>query len=114
MDAQPPAFTPPQPAPPASENWRLYLELSSLLFFVFPFGNIFGPLVLWLMKKDSSPFVDREGRKVINFNLSWTIWTFVTCGAGFFVWLVIAIIGIIKAANNEDFKHPLTISFMNS
>jgi uncharacterized Tic20 family protein len=107
METTPPTL----PAP--TTNWRLFLELLSFAFFVFPVaGNIFGPLILWLVKKDTDPVANEEGKRVLNFNLSWTLWSFVTCGFGFLVWFVIAIIATIKAANNEPFKHPLTIGFL--
>lgn len=100
------------PSSPSATNWRLYLELFSLTAFVFPLGHIFGPMVLWLFQKDSIPEVDQEGKKVINFNLSWTLWSLLTCGVGFFAWFVIALIAVIKAANKEPFKHPWTLSFL--
>lgn len=115
MDPQsspPPSEIPSLPlSPPA--NWRLYMELSSFSFLILPgIGHIVGPLVLWLIKKDTIPQVNEEGKKVINFNLSWTLWGIVSCGLGFFVWFVIAIISTLKAANNERFDHPWTIAFL--
>ncbi len=121
MDPLPPSSTPspyvppnapPPPRPPTADNWRLYLELLAFTGFVFPFGQILGPLVLWLVKKDTIPAVAIEGRKVINFNISWVIWSIVTCGIGFLAWIVIAIVATLKAANNEPFEHPLTINFL--
>lgn len=97
---------------PSSTNWRLYMELLSFAAFIFPFGNILGPLILWLVNKDKVADVDHEGKRVLNFNISWTIWGLITCGLGFLVWLVIAIIATIKAANRETFQHPLTIRFL--
>jgi uncharacterized protein len=110
--------TPPAPVPPLltpgrpAENWRLYLELLAFSGFIIPFGQILGPLVLWLIKKDTLPEVDIEGRRVLNFNISWMIWIVISCGFGLIVWLVIAIIASIKAANREPFRHPLTIEFL--
>jgi uncharacterized Tic20 family protein len=100
------------PAPPTPNNWRLYLELLSFTGLLFPFGNILGPLVLWLIKKDNDATVDAEGKKVLNFNLSWTVWSIVTCGLGALVWFIIAIIATLKAANRQEFKHPLVIRFL--
>ncbi len=100
-----------QQQPPAT-NWRLYFELLQFTAFVFPLGQIAGPLVLWLIKKDSDPAADAAGKQVLNFNLSWVLWTIATCGFGILAWLVIAIIATIKAANNEPFKHPWTIGFL--
>jgi uncharacterized Tic20 family protein len=108
----PPIAPPPSPPPVPANNWRLYTELSSLAMFVFPLGNIVGPLVLWLIKKDTLPEADEAGKKVLNFNLSWTIWIIVSCGLGIIPWIIIDIIAILKAANNERFEHPLTIQFL--
>lgn len=100
------------PVAPKSSDLRLYFELLSLTAFVFPLGQILGPLVLWLVKKDTDPLADAEGKKVINFNISWTIWGIVSCGLGFIAWIVIDIIAILKAANKEPFNHPWTIQFL--
>lgn len=111
MDSSPPPPT--IPLPPAATNWRLYLELSSFSFLILPgIGHIVGPLVLWLVKKDTIPQVNVEGKKVLNFNLSWTLWGIASCGLGFLAWIVIAIISTLKAANNEPFQHPWTIAFL--
>ena len=108
----PPSSMPNVPPPSAPTNWRLYFELLSFAAFVFPFGQIVGPVVLWLVKKDSNALADAEGKRVINFNISWLLWTIASCGLGIFAWLVIAIIATLKAANNEPFKHPWTIAFL--
>ena len=100
------------PLPPDATNWRLYLELLAFTVFEFPFGNVVGPLVLWLVKKETIPRVNEEGKKVINFNLSWSLWIIASCGFGLLPWIVIAIIATLKAANNEPFRHPWTIAFL--
>ena len=110
MEPSPPP--PGIPLPPAAINWRLYLELLSFTAFIFPVGQVVGPLVLWLIKKDTIPQVNEEGKKVINFNLSWLLWGIVSCGFGFIAWFIIAIISTLKAANNEPFQHPWTIAFL--
>jgi len=92
------------PPPAPATSWRLYYELLSFTAFVFPLGQVLGPLILWLIKKDNDPTADAEGKKVINFNLSWLIWGIATCGFGFLAWIVIAIIATLKAANNEPFN----------
>jgi hypothetical protein len=116
MDTEPnpynPPDNPPSPSPAAPTSWRLYLELLALTGFVFPFGQILGPMVLWLIKKDTVPEVDAEGKRVMNFNISWTIWGILSCGIMFFVWMIILLISILKSANREPFRHPLTIDFL--
>jgi uncharacterized Tic20 family protein len=105
--------TPPTLTPPA-QNWRLYLELCALAVMIFPvFGNILGPLILWLAKKDTEPAVKAYGPDALNFHISWTIWGTVTCGIGFLVYLVFYIVRLIKFANGEDYQAPLTLKLIN-
>ncbi len=105
---------PPTPTPPApSQNWRLYLELAALAVIIpIPGANILGPLVLWLAKKDTEPAVKTYGPDTLNFHISWSIWTLVTCGIGGLVYLVFWIIRLVKFANNEECKSPLVLSII--
>ena len=42
-------------------------------------SSVLGPLVIWLIKKDTMPFVDSQGKEALNFNLSMFIYA---CAAG--------------------------------
>lgn len=94
--------------------WRLFIELFSLFGFVVPFGNVLGPLVLWLLLRDLVPEVDREGKKIINFNLSWAILSFLPfVGRAFdVVWIGITLFAIVKAGMRRPFQHPLAIPLL--
>jgi len=89
-----------------------------------PFGNILGPLVIWLVKKDQDAFVDDNGKEVLNFQISVTIYGIV-CGLLIFAFigilllpiLIIAvviytIIGALKANEGVLYRYPLTIRFL--
>ena len=88
------------------------------------FGNIFGPLIVWLMKRSESPAVDAHGKEALNFQISMTIWTLL-CWAtsvvliGFVLGplamatnIVLTIIASVKASNGEFYRYPLTIRFI--
>jgi uncharacterized protein len=82
---------------------------------------IVGPLVIWLMKKDQSAFLDAQGRELLNFQVSYLIYWFVAfllCFVlvGFLLVFVLAIasivltiIGIVKSADGVIYRFPLTI-----
>jgi uncharacterized Tic20 family protein len=38
-----------------------------------PFGNILGPLVIWLIKKEEHPFIDKCGKESLNFQITATL-----------------------------------------
>ena len=84
--------TPPPPAvggPSAEERqWAMFAHLSALVGLVFPLGSIIGPLVIWLIKKDTMPFVNDQGKEALNFNITVAIaamvcWTLVFILIGF-------------------------------
>ena len=93
-----------------------------------------GPLVVWLAKRESHPFVDAQGKEALNFNLSALlyivvlfvfgfIFTVFTLGFGLFLfvpaliaamaaWVVLVIVAAVKASKGELFRYPLTIRFV--
>ncbi|MCG8392900.1 MAG: DUF4870 domain-containing protein [Pseudomonadales bacterium] len=106
---------------PEERSLGLACHLLALVGLILPFGNILGPLVMWLVKKDESAFVDDQGKEALNFNITIAIagfvaflLTFVVIGAillpiiGIF-WLVMTIIAAVKANGGEAYRYPLTI-----
>lgn len=49
------------------------LNLSSLGFLLFPLLGILIPLIMWISKKDKLKDIDKVGKEVLNFQISWTI-----------------------------------------
>ena len=49
------------------KTMAMFCHLAAFAGVVIPFGNIIGPLVVWLIKKDSSPYIDYHGREALNF-----------------------------------------------
>lgn len=49
-------------------------HLTALSGFIVPFGNVLGPVVIWMMGKSDSQFVDEHGKASLNFQLSLTLY----------------------------------------
>jgi uncharacterized Tic20 family protein len=109
----------------SERTWAIFCHLSSLVAFVgVPFGNILGPLVIWLIKKNDMSLVDEEGKAALNFQLSMTIYTlvvlvlcFVAVGLLLIVPIILAnvllvIIASVKTSNGEKFHYPCAIQFI--
>ena len=104
-----------------AKTWAMICHLSALAGYIFPFGNIIGPLVAWQLKKDSSEFVDYNGKESLNFQITVTIAMFVSMPLilvviGIFLLIAIPIIALvlviiagIKAGNGEVYRYPMTI-----
>jgi len=103
-------------------NWGILCHLSALVLFIgIPFGNIIGPLVVWLIKKNELPLVDQEGKESLNFQISMTIYAsaaaiLILLLIGFplliglmITDLILTIIAAVKVSNGESYRYPLTI-----
>ena len=54
-------------------GYLIFLNLSALSFLFFPLLGILVPFIMWTSKKDKIKNVDRIGRDLINFEITWTI-----------------------------------------
>ncbi len=70
---------------PEERSLGLACHLLALAGLVVPFGNILGPLIMWLVKKDESAFVDDQGKEALNFNITISI-------AGFIAFLLMFVV----------------------
>lgn len=117
------------------QTYALIMHLSAFAAFLLPsLGNIIGALVAWLVFKDKSEMLDQQGKEVLNYQISVSIYLWiagiiagifsvVTLGLG--VILVVPLLGImwivsliptflgVKEANNGNFyRYPYTIRFL--
>jgi uncharacterized Tic20 family protein len=104
------------------QNWAMICHLAALSGFIIPFGNILGPLIVWLMKKETMPLVDKHGKEALNFQITVTI-AMVICILLMFVLigfllifvvglgaLVLTILAAVKVSNGQlDYQYPFAI-----
>lgn len=113
---------PPPPDPKAEANmWGMLAHLSALAGFIIPFCNIIGPLVVWLVKKDTIPFVNEEGKESLNFQITMTIGFIVASilmavFIGFILLpalaltdIIFIIIASIAANKGEHYRYPFAL-----
>ncbi|WP_200948992.1 DUF4870 domain-containing protein [Frateuria sp. Soil773] len=107
-------------------QWALFAHLAALLGGLVTgsflgLGCFLGPLIIWLVKKDTMPFVNDQAKEALNFNITVAIGALV-CGVLMFVligfvllpllgiyWLVFIIIASIKANEGERYRYPFTL-----
>jgi len=108
----------------SERNWAMLCHLSAFAGFFFPFGGIIGPLICWLSRKDDSIWVDQNGKRSMNFQMSILLYMilviplcFIIIGIPILIFLgilkvVCIIIASIKASKGEEFRYPLSIPFI--
>jgi uncharacterized Tic20 family protein len=107
------------------KTWGMLAHLSSLAGFIIPFGNVLGPLVVWLIKKDTMPFAADQGKEALNFNITVAIAAIISCILIFVVigflllavvavgWLVLTILACIEANKGVAYRYPFTLRLIN-
>ena len=93
--------------------------LAMLIYVTSFFTTIIGPILIWLIKRDDSLFIDYHGKEYLNFIISYAVYGFI---AGLTVFIAIGIvlaplvailvfiftiIAAIKAFQGEMYKIPL-------
>ena len=53
------------------------IHISAFAGYLFPFGSIITPLILWQTLKDRDQFLDEHGKEAVNFNLSYGLYLFI-------------------------------------
>ncbi len=113
-------------APTKDERkWAMLCHLSALSAYIgIPFGSILGPLVVWLLRRDTSAFVDQHGREAINFHISMALYVIVASilcviliGVPILFALIIfsfisIVIATVRASDGRSYRYPMTIQFM--
>lgn len=103
----------------------MFLHLSQLLFIVSGLGGIIAPIIIWQVNKDKIQDMDRQGKEVVNFQISLFLYYIVAAI------LIIALVGLVllpllgllniifpilyglRAKDGvRDIRYPLTIRFI--
>jgi uncharacterized protein len=125
-------FESPPPLPPEAgaltadeKQWAMIGHLSALAGFVVPFGNLIAPLVVWMMKKEESKFIEEHARESLNFQISASIYLIglsltICIGIGLVLVplavlaeVVLIIMASMKASSGQSYRYPITIRFLN-
>ena len=103
--------------------WAMFCHLAGLLHFI-PFCQIVGPLIIWIVKKEESSFIDDQGKQALNFQISMLIYMllcipFIFIVIGIFalialgiINLILVIIAAVNANNGVRYRYPLALQLI--
>lgn len=119
----------------SERGWASIVHLAAFIGLAFPFGNVLGPLVIWLLKRDESALLDHHGREAVNFQISLVVFLLalsvlgvvsialevlaafvalmVATAAAVIAALVVVIIAAVRANRGERFRYPLSIRWIS-
>jgi len=76
-------------------TWAMVGHLAALAGFVIPFGNILGPLIVWLVKREESPFVAYHAKQSMWLQIFAAIALTVLALVGFCTFGITAILAVL-------------------
>ena len=100
-------------------------HLSGLIAMLLGGLSFLGPLIVWLVKKDQSPFVADQAKEALNFQIAATIAIYVSalsvliCVGLILVPVVVigaiiySIIGAMEANKGVAYRYPYTFRFIS-
>ncbi len=113
-------------------NWAMFCHLAVFAgYLTGGLGWLLGPLIVWLIKRNDSLFINEHGKEAVNFQISMHLYALlagvvalVTCGVGLLIaipmWVALAIVdiicpilGAIQASNGMYYRYPLSIRFIS-
>lgn len=114
-----------QPLFGLQENaYLMLMHLSQFAGWILPGLGFVLPIAMWLTNKDENENVDKHGKNILNFTLSYFIYTaiagiLVIIAVGLLLLVVLGvvvtiaiIVAAVKAYNREYWDYPLTIRFL--
>ena len=111
--------------PIPERQWGMFAHLSAFSACLgLPFGNIIGPLIMFLIKKDEYPFGGNQAKEALNFNISFTLYVIISILLCFVIigfillpilgifWLVVTIIASVESNKGVFYRYPLCFRFV--
>lgn len=110
-----------------ARQWAMFCHLAGLAWMTWMLpviGGVVAVLVLWQIKKDDHPFIDENGKRAINFQISMLIYF---CAAAplclvivgcvltpviIILNVIFTIIAAVRAGDGKYYKYPLSIEFI--
>ena len=102
-------------------TFAMATHLAAFAGHLFPFAHIIGPLVVWMMKRDTSSFVNEQGKESVNAQITVTIYAvicipfcfvligFVMLGVLYVAAIILVILAAMAAYEGRPYRYPMIL-----
>ncbi len=103
-------------------KYATWMHLAGLSTYIgIPFGHVLIPLILWLLRRKQSDYVNQQGIEILNFQLSITFYYifswimlfiligFVFLPVVFLLHIIATITATVRTHEGGDYRYPATL-----
>jgi uncharacterized Tic20 family protein len=114
-----------QPYDIDERKWAMIMHGAAFAGLIFTLGLVLGPVLVWFIKRNNSVYLDIQGRKAINFQLTILITVFalfllsIIIRPFFIFGILIGLLGLVFAAiagisiyNKGDYNYPFSLKLI--
>lgn len=114
-----------QPKDFTERKWATAMHASAFAGMLFPLALALGPLLIWMLKKHESDYLDAQGKKAINFQLTILVMAFVCVILALLIkplialafmmgigGLVFAVMSAVMVYREGDFNYPFSLNII--
>lgn len=107
------------------QKWAMWAHASALGGFIFPFGNVIGPWLVWRYKGEEFPEIVPHAKAALNFQITLALYVLVSIvlllvWIGVFLLIAIAVyqllsilLATLEAHDLDVYKYPLGRKFVD-
>lgn len=114
-----------QPKDLSERKWATAIHVSAMAGVLLPLALALGPLLVWMLKKHESDYLDAQGKKAINFQLTVLVAAFVFALVAALIkpilalavmtvigGLVFSIMAAVMVYKQGDFNYPFSLNIV--
>lgn len=102
-------------------TWAVFAHLGGFLGFVIPLGNVLTPLLIWIIRRDSSKFVGEQALEALNFQITMSIYFIIATALwivliGFILVpivlladVILMIMAAVQVSKGVGYRYPFTL-----
>ena len=105
-------------------NWSTISHISTISGCFIPLANVIAPFIIWWMKKDAYPYVGKQAKEAMDFQISMTLYLLISIPIIFIVIgipiiiavavfdVVMTVVAAVKANEGKAYRYPFTFRLL--
>ncbi|HIO91743.1 MAG TPA: DUF4870 domain-containing protein [Leucothrix mucor] len=106
----------------SEKQWGALTHAAAILGIMLPMALVLGPMIMWMVRRNDSAFIDAQGKEAVNFQLTILVTSFILVLLGgitkiFFalsavvlaVGMIFSAIAAINIYKGKDYRYPFAV-----